>query len=199
MSFDVYAIVDPRAAGALVRTKELIEVGGARLAVQIRAKDAGLEPHAVAIEALREVALHHGTALFVSTHVELAARAAIGVHLPESAPELDVVRAGFGGPIGVSCHDAAGLLRRRGADFAVLGPVGEVPGKGPALGWPDFAALARAASMPVYALGGIATEDDVRAALAHGARGVAVQRALGGDGADARLTRWLAASGTMRR
>lgn len=194
--FDVYPIVDPRLDGALGRAIALMQIGGARVALQIRAKDAGPEVHAQAVAQL--LPSRHGAALFVSTHVEVAARASIGVHLPESAPELAVVRAAFAGPIGVSCHDAAGLLRRRGADFAVLGPVGEVPGKGPALGWTDFAALVRGASMPVYALGGVRTEDDVRTARNHGARGVAALRALAGPDGASVLTRWLAASGTMR-
>lgn len=196
--FDVYAIVDPRQDGALARTLRLIELGGARLGVQVRAKGAGPEVHAAALEALAPSARLHGTALLVSTHVELAARAGVGVHLPEDAPESGEVRRRVTGLIGASCHDAAGLVRRAGADFAVLGPVGAVPGKSAPLSCRAFHELAAAAPMPVYALGGIASPDDVRAARAHGARGVAAQRALTGEGAEATLPRWLAASGTMR-
>lgn len=159
--FDVYAIVDPREHGAVARTLRLIALGGPRLAVQLRAKGAGPEVHAAALEALAPDAERCGAALFVSTHVE---------HADPSA----------------------------GADFAVLGPIAEVPGKATPLGWSAFRALAEVAPMPVYALGGITSPDDVRAARDHGARGVAALRALSGPDAEAVLTRWLAASGTMR-
>ncbi len=196
--FDVYAIVDPREHGAVARTLRLIALGGPRLAVQLRAKGAGPEVHAAALEALAPDAERCGAALFVSTYVELAARAGVGVHLPEDAPELHAVRRLVPGPVGASCHDADGLRRRAGADFAVLGPIAEVPGKASPLGWSAFRALAEVAPMPVYALGGITSPDDVRAARDHGARGVAALRALSGPDAEAVLTRWLAASGTMR-
>lgn len=196
--FDVYAIVDPRQEGALACTRGLIALGGRRLGVQIRAKGAGPEVHAAALEALAPDAARCGTALLISTHVELAARAGVGVHLPEDGPEVSEVRRLVPNLIGVSCHDGAGLVRRAGADFAVLGPVAEVPGKSTPLGWSAFQELAKAAPMPVYALGGIASADDVIAARTHGARGVAALRALTGPDAEATLTRWLAASGTMR-
>ena len=57
-------------------------------------------------------------------------------------------------------------------DFAVLGPVKD---KQPALGWPRFAELARGASIPVYAIGGL-TRADIDAAGRAGAHGVAMIR-----------------------
>ena len=167
--------------------------GGSRIAVQVRAPGAGPDIHAQAVMALWPSARAHDVTLFVGTHVEVAMRFGIGVHLSERAPEIAAVRAVHAGPIAVSCHDAAGLHRRDGADFAVLGPVGEVPDKGPPLGWGAFAALAGAAPMPVYALGGIAGPDDVRLARAHGARGVAVMRAVSGPDAVERLQALLSA------
>lgn len=77
---------------------------------------------------------------------------------------------------GASCHDAEELTLARafGADYAVLGPVkstGTHPGA-PALGWEGFARLARGASLPVYAIGGLGPQD-LRDAWRHGAQGVA--------------------------
>jgi 8-oxo-dGTP diphosphatase len=57
-------------------------------------------------------------------------------------------------------------------DFAVLGPVKD---KSPALGWQGFAALARGASIPLYAIGGL-TGADMEDAWRAGAHGIAMIR-----------------------
>jgi 8-oxo-dGTP diphosphatase len=57
-------------------------------------------------------------------------------------------------------------------DFAVLGPVKD---KSPALGWQRFADLARFATIPVYAIGGL-TRADMEDAWRAGAHGVAMIR-----------------------
>jgi 8-oxo-dGTP diphosphatase len=101
-----------------------------------------------------------------------------GVHLTarqlaESAarPALDWV--------GASCHTAAELRGAEvlGADFAVLGPVAATPTHPgvPTLGWDGFEASARAAAIPVFALGGM-RRIDLERAWACGAHGVAMIR-----------------------
>jgi 8-oxo-dGTP diphosphatase len=60
-------------------------------------------------------------------------------------------------------------------DFAVLGPVHETashPGREP-LGWTGFETLARASSIPVYAIGGV-LQADRDAAWKAGAHGLAM-------------------------
>ena len=83
--------------------------------------------------------------------------------------------------LGASCHDARQLARARalGADYALLSPVRATdshPGATP-LGWDGFAALARDAGLPVYALGGLG-RGDLERARAAGAQGVAAIRGL---------------------
>ena len=83
------------------------------------------------------------------------------------------------GMVGASCHTRAELERAMALDldFAVLGPVlptATHPGAR-ALGWEGFAALARQASIPVYALGGLRAADLDRARRA-GAHGLAMIR-----------------------
>jgi thiamine-phosphate diphosphorylase len=190
VSFDLYVILDPRPEGAIARALALMEAAKERIAIQVRAKGDTREVHARALDALRKPAAALDVPLFVSTHVELAAAHGVGVHLPESAPSIEIVRGSFAGPIGVSCHDAAGLARRRGADFAVLGPIFDVPGKGAPLGFSGLEALG-STSLPLYALGGIKTADHVRRARAAGARGVAVAGALAEGDALATLTELL--------
>ena len=72
-----------------------------------------------------------------------------------------------------SCHTREELARaeRLDLDFAILGPVKATathPGAA-LLGWEGFAAIARGASIPVYAIGGLRPEDlpDARRAGAH--------------------------------
>ena len=77
--------------------------------------------------------------------------------------------------VGASCHDELDLARAsQWADFATLSPVAATathPDVAP-LGWSVFEAMVRAASVPVYALGGM-TVDDASAARGAGGQGVA--------------------------
>jgi len=73
-----------------------------------------------------------------------------------------------------SCHSREELERAMALelDFAVLGPVKRTASHAdePVLGWKDFATIARGASLPVYAIGGLARADleDAWRAGAHG-------------------------------
>jgi len=75
-----------------------------------------------------------------------------------------------------SCHTRAELERAMALelDFAVLGPVLEKHGAEP-LGWERFAQIAREASIPVYAIGGL-TRAQLDEAWRAGAHGVAMIR-----------------------
>jgi 8-oxo-dGTP diphosphatase len=79
-----------------------------------------------------------------------------------------------GGLVAASCHTRAELERAMALelDFAVLGPVRD---KATAMGWARFAELARGASLPVYAIGGL-TPADLEDAWRAGAHGLAMIR-----------------------
>ena len=79
-----------------------------------------------------------------------------------------------GGLVAASCHTRAELERAMALelDFAVLGPVRD---KATAMGWAGFAELARGASLPVYAIGGL-TPADLEDAWHAGAHGLAMIR-----------------------
>jgi thiamine monophosphate synthase len=86
------------------------------------------------------------------------------------------------GPVGRSCHSAAELARaaEEGCDYAVMSPVFDTaskPGYGPALGLGRLAELCAAATLPVYALGGV-DADRARPCREAGAAGVAVMGAV---------------------
>ena len=75
--------------------------------------------------------------------------------------------------IAASCHTREELDRamQLELDFAVLGPVKDKA----AIGWQAFAELARGASLPVYAIGGL-TRADMQDAWRSGAHGLAMIR-----------------------
>ena len=79
-----------------------------------------------------------------------------------------------------SCHDREELERamQLGLDFAVLGPVKEKAHALP-LGWSRFAEIARGASIPVYAIGGLRATD-LEDAWRAGAHGLAMIRGAWG-------------------
>jgi 8-oxo-dGTP diphosphatase len=90
-----------------------------------------------------------------------------GVHV--TSAELKKLREKPAALAAASCHNREELERAMALelDFVVLGPVRD---KTPALGWSRFAEIARGATLPVYAIGGLAPADlpDAWRAGAHG-------------------------------
>lgn len=100
-----------------------------------------------------------------------------GIH--HTAVELMALQSRPQGLCAASCHTRAELEHAMALDFdfAVLGPVMPTtthPGAA-TLGWQGFSALARDASIPVYAIGGM-KRGDLPHAWAAGAHGVAMIR-----------------------
>jgi 8-oxo-dGTP diphosphatase len=81
--------------------------------------------------------------------------------------------------VGASCHSHADVMRASAldVDFAVLGPVFATPTHPDAipLGWEGLAKGVAGTRVPVFALGGL-RGDDLDAAIAHGAHGIAMRR-----------------------
>lgn len=183
LSFDLYLVVsggEPELERALAAVRA---APPGRVAVQARWKD---EPDAVIASRtarLVSAARPRGVPVLVSSRSDLAsALGASGVHLPELGEPVMDARAALppGALVGASCHDEHGVRTRahEGANFVVLGPVGDVPGKGRALDDATFERIARTAPVPVFALGGISRSADVSRVLGLGAYGIAVQRAI---------------------
>ena len=151
---------------------------GLRL-IQVREKNLQareLERFAGAVIAKARVC---GAQVLINSDIELALRlGADGVHL--TAVQLARLQRRPALPwCAASCHSAAELARavQLGADFAVLGPVQATPThpRAQVLGWDGFAALARGATLPVFALGGI-KPDELETAWSRGAHGIAMVR-----------------------
>jgi 8-oxo-dGTP diphosphatase len=163
-----YAITDASSFGTgftLQRLEDRLR-GGLRL-VQVR--DRELPDREVFARAAAALARRHGAKLLVNGGPDIAD----GVHLPASMLMILDERP-EGGLAAASCHTREELERamRLGLDFAVLGPVKATathPGA-KLLGWDGFERLARGASIPVYAIGGLRPGDlhDARRAGAHG-------------------------------
>jgi thiamine-phosphate pyrophosphorylase len=133
---------------------------------------------------LRRIARRRGLVFLVGADPGLASRLmADGVHLPERlARRIPGLRRAYPAWV-ITCaaHSGAALVaaRRFGADAVFLSPVFESrsPSAGRPLGSLRFAALARGAGIPVYALGGINART-ARALVRSGAAGLAAVEAL---------------------
>ncbi|MFG2057774.1 thiamine phosphate synthase [Micromonospora sp. NPDC048930] len=147
--------------------------GGVRWVV-LREKDLPRAARlALAVE-LRAVLAEVGGTLIVAGPDPLDGAA---VHLPAAGP-YPPPRLGLAGR---SCHDRAELARLTTEDYATLSPVHATrtkPGYGPTLGAAGLAELIGVSPVPVLALGGVETPDQVRACVEAGAAGVAVLGAL---------------------
>lgn len=153
-----------RAAGAAgadwLQLREKDVAGGVLLALarEVVAAAAG-SPLRVSINGRPDVAVLSG---------------ARGVHLPERGLPPGDVRAAFPGlAVGVSCHSVEGVRRaeQAGADYAVLGPVFPTTGKDRPLGLDTLGEAARAARLPLFAIGGI-TAANAASVWAPGVSGV---------------------------
>jgi 8-oxo-dGTP diphosphatase len=175
-----YAITHAGEIGVEQQLKRLAQrlEQGLRL-IQVREKGMPapeLERFAAAVIALARA---RGARVLLNSDIELAQRlGADGVHLAsaqlaqlECRPALDWCAA--------SCHNAGELVRAAelGVDFAVLGPVQATltHADSTPIGWEGFSALARGASLPVFALGGM-RPDDLETAWRSGAQGIAMLR-----------------------
>ena len=125
-----------------------------------------------------------GADVLVNGDAVMAQRLQVGVHLRASQLQEDFLVESVrthGGTIGASCHDADDLARAEalGCSFAVLGPVQATATHPDAsgIGWERFAELREQVSLPIYAIGGMGIED-LGAARAHGAQGIAAIRGL---------------------
>ena len=158
--------------------------GGARL-VQLREKDLdGAALLALARE-LRAVTARHDARLLVNDRIDVALAAeADGVVLPADSFATDVARrlVGPGRIVARSTHsvDEAARAGREGCDLVLFGPVHATSSKaayGPPQGLDALHEATSATAAPVFAVGGI-DEANAARALAVGARGVAVIRAV---------------------
>ena len=112
---------------------------------------------------LRTICDRYRARLIVNDRIDVAIAAhADGVHLPANSFAVADARALIGHErmVGVSTHDAAEVAaaEKAGADFVVYGPVFDPLSKGAytvARGADGLIAACRAASIPVFGLGGI--------------------------------------------
>ena len=126
---------------------------------------------------LAAIARRQGLVLLAGGDPRLAAAiGAAGVHLPERlAGRAGVLRRGRPGWIvTAAAHSLAAAIRARraGAHAVLVSPVfpSRSPSAGRAMGPLRFAAVCRAAGIPVYALGGVSTKN-ARRLLGAGAAG----------------------------
>ena len=123
-----------------------------------------------------------GADVLVNGDMALAAANKAGLHLPAAQLATHVRRpVPEGVSLAASCHtlDELQAAQALGCDFAVVGTLASTPSHPQAevLGWDGFARLREHVSMPLYAIGGLGTED-LEQARRHGAQGIAAIRAL---------------------
>lgn len=168
-----YAITDAESRG-LPQMLARIEARLAAGLKLIQVRDRGLAARAAFVGNVVQLAHAHGARVLVSGGPALGD----GLHL--TAAQLMQADARPAGALAAaSCHNVEELQRAMalGFDFAILGPVKATashPGARP-IGWDGFARVARGASIPVYAIGGL-RRADLESAWRAGAHGVAMIR-----------------------
>jgi thiamine-phosphate pyrophosphorylase len=148
--------------------------------VSLREKDLPQDEQILLARTLAPLARAHGAKLTLHGEAALAELAgADGVHLPAGVdPVASRTLVGAGKLMGVSIHTVteAEAIDPAVVDYALAGPAFETaskPGYGPEIGRKGLAEIARAARVPVLAIGGINTAR-VGELIAAGAAGVAV-------------------------
>ncbi|MDE2209911.1 MAG: Nudix family hydrolase [Betaproteobacteria bacterium] len=153
--------------------------GGLRL-IQLREKEWEASRRAAFALRLNALAAAHGARVLLNGEADEARQlGCAGVHWTSARLAAAMSRP-HDMMVGASCHTRADLERAAAldVDFAVLGPLRSTPTHPQAtpLGWDAFERIAAGTRVPVYALGGL-DRDDLVAAVAHGAHGIALRRA----------------------
>ena len=182
IDFDLYLVTDRHATAGrdLLWVLEQALEGGVR-AVQLREKDLGGRELLELAHAVKRLCDGYGADLFINDRVDVALAAdAAGVHLAANSMPVEAAR-GLLGPdrrIGVSAHSPEEVLA--GADFVVFGPVYPTTSKlpfGDPQGPAALKAAADAASVPVFAIGGI-KQRHIPEIKAHGTSRIALISAI---------------------
>ncbi|MBI4694609.1 MAG: Nudix family hydrolase [Gammaproteobacteria bacterium] len=151
--------------------------------VILRAKTLAPSAYLELAAAARECCVRRGAKLLLNAPVEMLANVdADGLHLPSHVlmatreRPIDAARL-----LSAACHDEVELAqaRRLGCAFALLSPVAATPTHPDArpLGWTRAAKWVRAATLPVYALGGM-QRADLAIAVGAGCQGIAAIRSV---------------------
>jgi thiamine-phosphate pyrophosphorylase len=165
--------------------RPILEIVGAALGagcrwISLREKDLPEDEQVPLARMLLPMVRRHGARLSIHGAAALAKLAGVdGVHLPSGA-DAAAARAKLGPQklIGVSIHTVteAEAIDPTVVDYALAGPAFETvskPGYGPEIGRKGLAEIARAARVPLLAIGGINTQR-VAEVIAAGCSGVAV-------------------------
>ncbi|MEU8183423.1 thiamine phosphate synthase [Micromonospora sp. NPDC049044] len=161
------------ARGALDEVVAAAVAGGVRWVV-LREKDLPRVERAALAADLRAILADVCGTLVVAGADPLGGDA---VHLPAAGPYPPPTH----GLVGRSCHGEYELTRLTTEHFATISPIWPTktkPGYGPALGTDGLRTLVEASPVPLLALGGVETPDQVTACVHAGAAGVAVLGAI---------------------
>lgn len=177
-------------AGLMPRERFLAQLRASLLAgtrmVQLRAKSLEVREYIELAEQALAVCRAHDARLVLNAAPDLLRLvAADGVHLDRRR-----LRALHERPIpsrywlSAACHSTAEIRKAQqlGVDFVLIGAVNVTPshpGEAP-IGWAGFRAVLEHCNVPAFALGGMSSEDVLRARQ-QGARGVAAIRSLWSD------------------
>ena len=186
IDWSLYVLTDRRASGerSTVEVVRAVVRGGAT-AIQLRNKEASTRALVELGRALLDVTRPAGVPLIVNDRIDVAlAIDADGAHVGQEDMPAPLARRLLGPEriLGVSAGTVEEALQAQadGADYVGTGDVYGTPPKADAgvpIGVDGLAAVARAASIPVIAIGGIQA-GNAAAAVAAGASGVAVISAV---------------------
>lgn len=154
---------------------------GIRL-LQFRANTLSVDDYQTTATEVMKLCQRYKARVLLNTSVDQAKRLnACGLHLNGSRLYELTTRPSFIKCLAASCHNVADIIRacQLGVDFIVLSPIKKTqshPGA-KAIGWQAFQAYVAQATVPVYALGGLTT-NDIEQAWQHGGQGIAAIRGL---------------------
>jgi thiamine-phosphate pyrophosphorylase len=184
----LYLVTDPD----LLEDRELEEVvvaavrGGVTL-VQLRDKHAGAESLLSQARALKTVLEPLGVPLIVNDRVEVARAAGCGCHVGQTDLAPSAARAILGPDailgVTIDAVEQADLVDPTEVDYVAYGPFASTPTKpdaGAEIGPEGITAVRGLTELPLVAIGGLDV-DNLPAAIAAGADGIAVVRAIMAD------------------
>lgn len=178
----IYAITNLSELGEDLFFERLkLALNNGLMMIQVREKQLSTEELTLFAEQVIEIAAPYEAKVFINADLNLTQTLnAAGVHF--SSQQLMQLQTKPQGLLcGASCHNHEELVQaaKLGLDYVMLSPVQATlshEGAKP-LGWDVFTDLIADYSLPVFALGGLQT-NDLHTARLHGAHGIAMQRGV---------------------
>ncbi len=175
-----YAITDPSTLNFTTLSDDLERFSQKANMILYRDKD-NLDYHTTAYRFIKQAKKFNFQRVLLHRDIDLAVRLKADIHLTSLQLDKIELAKSKGLFIIVSTHTRkeAEIAQKEGADMITYSPIFSTPNKGRAIGVEAIETLRESIDIPIIALGGIITKEQIDSSMLYGASGFASIRYFG--------------------